>query len=209
MEMVLSNETKWSIAIRDPWFRRKLITGLVLITAILSSLPFFFQYIEKRDGRILNDAVLTWLEPEDVSIPIFTMIWAMALLFIFRSIQSPRLFLTVLYGFFLLCIVRITTISLVPLDTPPRLIPLVDPIANRFYGKSFITKDLFFSGHTATMCLFFFSFQRKIDQAMAAICSIAVGFLVLVQHVHYTIDVAVAPFFTFLCYKLAKKFVDW
>jgi hypothetical protein len=31
------------------------------------------------------------------------------------------------------------------------------------------------------------------------------GFLVLVQHVHYTIDVVSAPVFAYICYWLATK----
>jgi hypothetical protein len=210
MEMVQPyRASAWTIALRDIAFKRKLLIGLVLISAVLFSLPIFFQHIEQRDGIILRDFVLSWLAPQDVSIPIFSMIWAMFALFIIRSIYSPQLFITFLYGFLILCLVRMISISLVVLNPPQGLIALVDPIANRFYGKHFITKDLFFSGHTATLCLFFFCFQRKIDKFMAILCTIAVGFLVLVQHVHYTIDVVVAPIFTFICYILAKKIVDW
>ena len=210
MELIhLYKQSDWALALRDFSFKRKLTVGLVLILMILTSLPFFFQYTEQRNGFILNDIVLENIPAINVSIPIFAMLWSMALLFIIRSIQSPQLFLTALYGFILLFMTRMITISVVPLNPPTDLIALIDPISNSFYGKSFITKDLFFSGHTAALCLLFLCFQRKFDKIIALLCTIAVGFLVLVQHVHYTIDVIAAPFFTIICYVLAKKIVNW
>jgi hypothetical protein len=198
---------QWKTAMSTPGFKRMLITGLVLALGVLGLLPFFFQYIEKRQGTFLNDVVLTRIGPADVSIPIFGMLWSMAILFIVRSLKDPKIFLSFVYGFGILSLTRMITIFLLPLEPPAGLIPLIDPISNQFYGKSFITKDLFFSGHTAAVWLFFLCFRRRIDKAFALLCSIAVGCLVLVQHVHYTIDVVAAPLFTTLCYFLARKIV--
>lgn len=210
METVrLDKNLKWSLAWRNPSFKKKLVSGALLSLIFLGILPFFFQHIEKRSGPVLIDPVLNYLHPADVSIPIFAMLWSMAILFVIRSIQNPVVFVSFLHGFWILTFIRMITISILPLNPPPGLIPLIDPISNSFYGKTFITKDLFFSGHTAAVCLFFFCFQRKIDKWIALLCTIAVGFLVLVQHVHYTIDVIVAPFFTALCYLIAKKIVNW
>lgn len=209
MEMATKKDLRWSLAWKDPSFKKKLIYGLVLALTSLACLPFFFQIIEKREGIVLNDFVLDMLSPRDVSIPIFAMLWSMAILFGIRSVQNPTIFVTFLHGFWILTFTRMITISLVALNPPPGLIPLIDPISNSFYGKTFITKDLFFSGHTAAVCLFFFCFQRKFDKWIALLCTIAVGFLVLVQHVHYTVDVIVAPIFVALCYFIAKKIVNW
>jgi hypothetical protein len=202
-------QPNWSLAVKNISFRSKLITGLVLLLTIVISLPFFFQYIEQRPGYDLKDALLNALPATNVSIPIFAMIWSMVLLFIIRSINDPHLFILYLFGFLFLCLFRMITLFLIPLNAPGGLIELQDPLSNFFYGtKDFITKDLFFSGHTATLCLFFFSFQRKWDKLIALLCTIAVGFLVLIQHVHYTIDVIAAPFFAYLSFFLAKKIVN-
>lgn len=201
---------KWLSAIKKVAFRWKLIVGVTALAVILTLLPIFFQFIEHRPGYELNDLLLTALPAKNVSVVIFTIIWSMVLLFFIRSITDPGLFLTYLYGFIFLCICRMITMTLVPLDAPRGLIILADPLSNYFYGQAhFITKDLFFSGHTASLCLFFFCFQRKLDKILAMLCTIAVGSLVLVQHVHYTIDVIAAPVFTFLCFFLAKKIVNW
>jgi len=207
MEVAQSYRTKWLPAVRNLSFRLKLLIGIILILLVLGFLPSFFQYIEHRNGYQLKDFILADLPATNVSIPVFAAIWSMVILFIIRSIKDPQLFILYLYSFLFLCICRIITMFFVPLNPPDNLIPLVDPLSNSLYGKDFITKDLFFSGHTATLCLFFFCFQRKIDRIAALVCTIAVGILVLVQHVHYTVDVVAAPFFAFLCFYLARKIV--
>lgn len=199
---------QWAIVIKNPAFRRKLLIGLLALCLVLFCLPYFFQCIEKRQGHIINDIVLAWLPAKNVSIPIFTIIWTMALLVMIRSIQSPKVFLLFLYSFILVEASRFITISLVPLNAPLQLIPLMDPISNSFYGKTFITKDLFYSGHTAVQFLFFLCLTKRTDKIIALCCSIGVGLLVLVQHIHYTIDVAAAFPFAFLCYFAAKKLVS-
>lgn len=209
MEIASSyKELKWNETLRDEAFKVKLYIGIALLLTVLISFPFFFQHIELREGAVMDDVVLALLTPRDVSVPIFTIIWSMTTLLFIRSVQSPLLFLTFMYGFILLSVSRFMTIYFVPLNPPTDLIPLVDPISNSFYGKSYVTKDLFYSGHTATQCLFFLCFRRKIDRLIALFCTIAIGFLVLVQHIHYTIDVIAAPVFTIICFYIAKKIVN-
>jgi membrane-associated phospholipid phosphatase len=208
MEMVQAY-SKWSFAVKAVSFRRKLAVGLVMLLGVVLLLPSFFQFAENREGYHINDRVLNVMAPRDMSIPIVICIWSLMLLFVFRSYADPQLFLLYLYGFLLLCLCRFITIGFVPLDPPEGLLDLKDPISNYFYGtKTFITKDLFFSGHTATLVLLAFCFKRKWDKAIAIVGALAVGILVLVQHIHYTIDVIAAPFFSWLCYLLAKGIVN-
>jgi membrane-associated phospholipid phosphatase len=81
------------------------------------------------------------------------------------------------------------TISLVPLDPPAGLIGLADPLSNFFYGPKFITRDLFFSGHTSTVFLLYLCLPGKADKKLALAATLSVAILLLVQHVHYTLDV--------------------
>jgi len=206
--MALLTETiSWSDAWQEPRFRNKSIIALILVAIILILLPTFFAFIEKREGMVLQDFVLDAIPAKDVSIPTFVVIWSVVLLVFYRIYQSPRLFLVVAYGFILMCIARVLTISLLPLNPPPGLITLKDPIANIAYGGKgiFITKDLFYSGHTGNMFLFFLCLQAKWDKIIALAASFMVGILVLIQHIHYSIDVISDFIFTYFLYLGAKK----
>src|SRR5215204_3485143 len=115
-------EPRWAEMMKDESFRKKLYVGIVLALAILISFPFFFQYIEQREGEVLNDVLLGMIPARDVSIPIFTIIWSVTMLFFVRSAQNPTLFLTFMYGFIILSVTRFLTISFVPLNPPHELI---------------------------------------------------------------------------------------
>lgn len=204
---LLKGQISWLEAWQHKRFRYKTIIALLLVAIILILLPTFFAFIEKREGMVLQDFVLDAIPAMDVSIPTFAIIWSVVLLVFYRIYQNPRLFLVVAYGFILMCVLRVLTISLLPLHPPPGLIVLKDPIANIAYGGNgiFITKDLFYSGHTGNMFLFFLCLEHKWDKIIALTASFLVGILVMVQHIHYSIDVLAAFLFTYFIYLGAKK----
>lgn len=197
----------WKINLQSSDYRKKLIIGLILISFILLSLPFFFQAIEKRNGIIFNDYLLSWLPAYDLSLYIFTVIWSMTLFTFSRFKQDPNIFLTFLWGFILINLSRFVFIGLIPLNAPADLIPIHDPISNHFYGPKFITKDLFFSGHTAAMFLMFLCLKKRTDKVIALLATIIIGIAVLIQHVHYTVDVVMAPVITYFLWIGSKKIV--
>jgi len=86
--------SSWALALQDPLFRKRLTMGLISLVLVLSALPPFFQVIEQRPGMAIRDAVLSFLEPKEVSIYIFSMLWAMTLLALVRSIKNPLFFVT-------------------------------------------------------------------------------------------------------------------
>jgi hypothetical protein len=213
MEIVINKsldteELKWLQVLKDPACRLKLILGIIAVVLVLLPLPAFFQYIQKRNGIVLNDYLLNILPVKDVSIAIVAIIWLNILLAIYRCIQSPRITLLFIVSFALFFLTRYITIGLVALDPPAHLVQLADPLSNSFYGKSFITKDLFYSGHTASQFIIFFVLPKRNEKMIALLGSIAIGVLVLIQHIHYTVDVLAAPFFAFLCYFVAQKLVS-
>lgn len=213
MDLAVSNqmkfdELKWMGAIRNPVYVKKLAVTVFIIIICLLALPTFFQVVQSRTGVTLSDPLLDILPSKDVSYGIVGIIWFLMILAIIRCIQSPATTLILLVSFCLFFLSRFITISLLPLEPPKDLIVLFDPLSNSFYGKTFITKDLFYSGHTASQFIIFFALQKKTDKYIALAGSIAMGLLVLIQHIHYTIDVLAAPVFAFFCYFVAKKLVS-
>ena len=203
----ISIGSRWSNAFKDTAFNRQFIIGIVVLIIILSFFPFFFNLIERREGYQINDWLLGKLPSANMSVGIFSIIWFCAILTITQAIKHPKFFLLFLWAYIFLCLSRIITISVFSLDPPSNLIPLVDPIANTFYGGTFITKDLFYSGHTATIFLMYLCLEKPWHKRVALIATVLIGVMVLIQHVHYSIDVVAAIPLTFGVYLLAKKFV--
>jgi len=198
---------EWQDAWQSAWYRKRVIGGLLLVILILSLFPVFFQTIERRQGYLMPDPLLAWLPPYNVSLAIFVIIWAISLLSVFRAAQDPYMFVTFIWAYVLLCILRTLSITLVALEPPVGLIGLVDPISNFFYGKNFVTKDLFFSGHTSTVFLLFLCLPGRRDKGLALMATVAVGGLLLVQHVHYTLDVLGAILFAWLSFWTARRVI--
>ena len=198
----------WSGAMEHSRFRKKLLIGIVIQSAILIFFPYFFSYIEQRqNGIILHDSILEFLVPRDLSVPIFIIIWSTTILGIYRCVKQPAIFLAILYCLIFLCFARILSIYFIHLEPPLNLIPLKDPLTSITYGARglFITKDLFFSGHTSNMLLLALCLPKKSDKIIAFSAAISIGIMVLIQHVHYSVDVIGAVLITFLLVKQGKR----
>lgn len=190
---------------RQAWgncaFKTKLFSGVFIMALLAFFLPVFFAEIEQRDGMVLDDFLLKVIPSYDVSLMIFIVLYGGILWLIRDVIRNPLVLLTVLWTYIFLCVSRIVTISLVPLDPPVGLVEMWDPLSICFYHTKTITKDLFFSGHTSVLFLLALCQQNKQKKLIGFAMTALTGGLLLIQHVHYTVDVLAAPFFTvFLWY---------
>ncbi len=199
-----SPKDNWTVTWNSRYKRYQIIIGTVIMLAIIFTLPFFFAHIEKRKGAVLNDWLLVHIPAHNVSVLIFALIWGMVLLIVIRAINNPSIYITYCWTLIFVYIVRFVTLSTVALDPPPGMMPLVDPLGSVFYGNTLITKDLFFSGHTTTMVLIFLCLEKRTDKIIALIAAFAVAYLLLVQHIHYTIDILAAPVVVYTCYRLTR-----
>lgn len=202
-----NDETSWKEAWSGYSFRFQLIFFFVLLIIVAALAPKFFAYIQSIPGYSINDLLLNEIQPQNLSLYIFVFIYSAILLSAIPIIVSPNLLLKFFQGYFLLLIVRTICIYLVPLEPEKSIILLEDPfVGSLFYDGTAITKDLFFSGHVSTMSLFAFIIPIRPLKYFLIILTILVAILILVQHVHYTIDVLAAPLFAWLCFWLVDRF---
>ena len=206
--IAIALRTNWKETWSSSLQRIQLIVGSLLMIIITFMLPSFFNLIQKRDGPVVHDWVLAAIPPHNVSWAIFTVIWGIGFYALWRGIEKPTIYITYLWTFIFITILRVLAISMVPLDPPTGLIVLTDPLTAVFYGRSTITKDLFFSGHTSILFLAFLCLERKWDKILALTGTCIVACLLLVQHVHYTIDIVAAPIIIYPVFRLVKYLLN-
>lgn len=183
-------------------FLFEFVITLVLISIVLFFFSHFINAVEARNGVQLNDPILKLFYPLDLSVFIFGIIYLSIIIGIISLLNDPSKLIFALQVYMVMIIIRIATLYMVPLNAPEKMIPLIDPIVQNIGTGRLLTKDLFFSGHTATMFLLFLVAETKKLKIIFFSCFIIIAAAVLIQHVHYTIDVIAAPFFTYTAYRI-------
>ena len=197
----------WRTAFSDNHFRKRFIFSVIAVSVILTGFASLLAYIETRQGHTFYDPILNFIKPRDVSDFIFFVTYLTALVGLVYAFLSPYRFLHLIQMYGTLTLLRVVTLFFVPLDPPTAIIPLRDVfLTNTFYAGNENLKDLFFSGHAATLFLFFFFASSKTLKILFLISAIAVSIGVVVQHVHYSYDVIAAPIFAYIAYRVITKF---
>ncbi|MFT3885754.1 MAG: phosphatase PAP2-related protein [Flavobacteriales bacterium] len=193
-------KAQWSDrSVRLAW----LVAGVVAVPMVLL-LPHFFAWVQARQGAYPWEPLLSRIGPADVSVPTFSILYGTILFTVARAWRSPLLVLRGMHAYLIMMLFRMACIFLNTLEPPPDIVPLIDPLTQRFYpGGTPFLKDLFFSGHTATMAMMVAISRGKAARAFAVLGTVAIGLLVLVQHAHWTIDVLAAPFAVVLAWRLS------
>jgi hypothetical protein len=183
---------------------RLLLTGAAL-AASLALLARFLEWNEARPGAVLPDPVLALLSPRDLTWLTFSLVYAGLALGVSRLAREPRALLHALFAYAVMVLFRTAAMWATPLEAPPGMIPLHDPLVRLLGPGRLLTKDLFFSGHTSTLVLLGLTVPGRGWKTLFFAGAAAVGASVLVQHVHYTVDVLAAPFFAYASVSLAAR----
>ncbi|MEN9447982.1 MAG: hypothetical protein RJA25_1272 [Bacteroidota bacterium] len=194
----------WRIA-----FQQRNIRLQFILTAV--SYIFLFKYcrmvmviFEQRKGIQIIDPLLTRLPVVDSSTLIFSLTYSALAIFILTNLNNPMRFIKGMQAYTLLLTMRTITIYLVPLEPPIGMIVLKDTVSNFFMNSgngTYIVKDLFFSGHISAIMLFFLVAENKTIKIILVSLAVVIASLILLQRVHYTMDIIAAPFFSYLAIK--------
>ena len=192
----------WKEFLTDKKKQKELIITIPLLAAILIIFPQFLQFVEARSGVVFTDPILALFSPIDLTWLTFGLIYLSIVVSLFSLARKPERLLFGFQCYGLMVLFRLIVMYLLPLEPPATLVPLNDPFVQLLGTVEILTKDLFFSVHTATLLLLFLIVEKRVFKIILLTSTIIVGITVLLQHVHYTVDVAVAPFVAYTSYKI-------
>lgn len=195
----------WQSFFSNKRSRIEFIITLILLAVLMLSFSKFLQFIEQREGVSLPDPLLKAFNPINLTWLTFTLIYLSIILFLFSVRKDPYKIMIALQAYGLMVIFRTIAMYLTPLEAPATLLMLNDPFVQLFGKGEILTKDLFFSGHTGTLFLLFLLTKNKILKVIFLVFTVTVGIAVLLQHVHYSIDVFVAPFVAYGTFKIVAN----
>ncbi len=193
----------WRAAWSEGRFRREFSISLSALAVILLLFRRFVEFVERRPGIRLPDPLLALFQPADLTWLIFGLIYAALAASILLLARRPRLLLAAMQAYGAMVLLRFGAMYLVPLEPPAGMLALDDPFVQLFGSGATLTKDLFFSGHTATLLILAFAAPGRIWRILFFCAAAVVAASLLAQHVHYTIDILAAPFAAHAAWRLA------
>lgn len=194
----------WSSFFQDRKCRIEFIVTIIVTIPTLLLFSQFLSLIELREGVVLNDPLLRLFNPIDLTWATFALIYVSIILFLLNIIKQPEKLMIAIQTYVLMVFLRGIAMYLTPFNAPDKIILLHDPFVQLFGKGEILTKDLFFSGHTGTLFLLFLLVENKCLKTIFLAATILVGSAVLLQHVHYSVDVFVAPFVAYGSFRIIK-----
>ena len=189
--------------LKDPQYLRSLALSALLFVASVIFIWFAGVYATEHASNSVTDIVLS-------NTPIFnldslfvygTMLF-IAFIFVVLALD-PKRFPFTLYSLALFFFIRAIFISLTHLGPfpIPQTVDFGETVTKFFFGA-----DLFFSGHTGSPFLLALLFwQEKKLRYVFLLVSAAFATIVLLAHLHYTIDVLSAFFITYGIFQISEK----
>jgi hypothetical protein len=196
----------WNDVLKSTRGRWTLVFCFACILFNIFVLPLFYKnVIEPKYGMYLHDVFLNLFIPVNWSKLIFTIIYISVFQTLLSVARKPELILIGLTTYFAVNLLRMGTMYLLTLEPPADMIFLTDPISTKFYPDGTFAKDMFFSGHVSTMTLLVLIEKNRLVRVLKIVGTAIVALLLAWQHVHYTLDLVVAPIATYGVYLIVNN----
>ena len=196
---------KWVTILHDKDFIISFIVAFLFLAVSLIVNFYAGNYATEKASSPVTDIILSNVPEFDVN-TIF--IWGPVVMFVFVtliSLYNPKRIPFVLKSIALFTVVRAVFISLTHLGPFPTQAVILN--ASNFVNKFTFGGDLFFSGHTGLPFLLALIFWReKSLRYIFLFLSAMFGVVVLLGHLHYSIDVLSAFFITYAIYHMSMFF---
>ena len=189
----------------DRKFLFSLITAFLFLAASITTTYFSIQYVNEKASNSVTDIVLSNIPVFDVDgifvygpVVFWLIIATYAIFFEFKKIPF------MLKSISLFVVIRAIFITLTHIGPFPY--QNITYISNSFLSVFTSGNDLFFSSHTGLPFLMTLVFwENRFIRLFCLMSSFFFGAIVLMAHLHYSIDVAAAFFITYTIYHLAEK----
>ena len=175
----------WKLAFKNLHFDLQISLSLIVIIGIALFFPPYFDYLESRNGTILNDWLLNATPVVDVSWVVFFSVYLGIVISLITNLIHPKQLLIVLQTYALVTVLRISSLYMISLNPPVGYLEMKDPLFSILFtthGKV-CSKDLFFSGHVSTMLALYFPVKQKVVKRVILFFAVLIAVGVLVQHV--------------------------
>lgn len=205
-EKITAPKTTWKIFWQSPKNRKYFFAVIAGFIGMSLTVIFTLAHIEKRTGIVIESwAKDIFGQPINFSLGIFSITYFSILFAIIEHAKRPFSLLQVLMAYSIMQIMKCIILFAVPLNPPADILPLNDPILETlYYGGRVNLKDLFFSGHVATVCLAAIFTRGRFMKAAFVILGMLLGYMLAQQRVHYVIDVVAAPLFAWIAYRISR-----
>jgi membrane-associated phospholipid phosphatase len=173
----------------------------LIVTAVV--FVHFLEYHEEKVDRLgweFKDPAFLIFPRFNCSTYIFTITYGSMIIYVFTQYKTKLYFSKLMISYTILLILRMFTLTLLPFQESSEIIFLEDPFLNTLVYPGNIDGDLFFSGHTALLFILLFLTRNKIF----LILGIILGLLLIIQRVHYSIDVLAAIPFAYLIVRITE-----
>lgn len=197
--------TTWKNVRSDRQLLVRFAVATIGLAVALVAYTQFLTRIEQRQGVAFLDPLHVLFAPVDLTWVTFLMVYGAVLGAGIVLLREPLALLWAMQAYTMHALLRMTMMWALPLDPPITMIPLIDPVVSAVTsGGAPLTRDLFYSGHVGTLVVLSMVVPQRWARRALAILTTLVGIAVILQHVHYTVDVLVAPFVATIAARITR-----